>query len=101
MSQPGWRKWHRWVGFAFFPLLCFATATGIAAGVAEMTSEDEAVREAARDRISGVSIPARPTDVEPAVKALGNAAERANGACVDKVTVDYKPDPPTVTMTLT
>jgi uncharacterized iron-regulated membrane protein len=100
MSQPGWRKWHRWVGFTFFPLLFFATATGVAAGVAEMTSEDEAVREAARDRISVVTIPARPTDVEPAVKALGNAAERANGAPVDKVTVDYKPDPPTVTIYL-
>jgi uncharacterized iron-regulated membrane protein len=100
MSQPSWRKWHRWVGFVAFPLLLFAAVTGLAAGVAEMTSEDEEAREKTREKVSPVTIPAKPADVEPVMKALGNAVEKAKGAPVDKVTIDYKPDPPTVTVYL-
>jgi len=98
MSQPSWRKWHRWVAFASFPLVLFAAVTGIAAGVAEMTSEDEEAREKARDRVSDVRVPATPAATEPVAKAFAAAAEKANGAPVDKVTIDYKPDPPTVTV---
>jgi uncharacterized iron-regulated membrane protein len=100
VSQPFWRKWHRWAGFAFFPLLLFAALTGILAGVSEMTSEDEAAREAARDRVSAVRLPAAPAAIEPVAKALAAAAEKAAGAPVDKVTIDFKPDPPTVTVYL-
>lgn len=101
MSQAGWRKWHRWVGFAAAPFLLFAALTGIVAGISEMTSEDEAAREAARERVSEVKLPAPPTAVgDPLAKALTAAASRAAGAPVDKVLIDFKADPPTVTIYL-
>src|SRR5262245_33108592 len=101
MSQPGWRKWHRWVGFAAFPLLLFAAVTGLAAGIAETTSADEEAREKAREKISAIKVPAASAaTAEPIAKAMSAATEKANGAPIDKVTVDYKPDPPTVTVYL-
>ncbi|MBX9583849.1 MAG: PepSY domain-containing protein [Gemmataceae bacterium] len=101
MGQAGWRKWHRWVGFAAAPFLLFAALTGIFAGIAEMTSEDEAAREAARERVSPVRLPADPAAVaDPVSKALADAATRAAGAPVDKVLVDFKADPPAVTVYL-
>jgi uncharacterized iron-regulated membrane protein len=99
VRQQSWRKWHRWVGFAAAPFLLFAAITGIAAGVAEMTSEDEEAREAARDRVSDVRLPVSPSAVsDPVARAMANA--RADGAPVDKVAVDFKTDPPTVTLYL-
>lgn len=101
MSQAGWRKWHRWVGFAAAPFLLFAAITGIVAGIAEMTSEDEEAREKARERVSDVKLPAAPVAVSsPVARALVNAANRAPGAPVDKVQIDFKADPPTVTVYL-
>ncbi len=101
MSQPFWRKWHRWVGFAAAPLLLFAAITGILAGISEMTSEDEEAREKAREKVSEVRLPAAASAVaDPIAKSLAAAAEKANGAPVDKVTIDFKPDPPTVTIYL-
>lgn len=101
MSQAGWRKWHRWIGFAAAPFLLFAAITGIIAGIAEMTSEDEDARESARERVSEVKLPASPATIsDPITKALANAATRAPGAPVDKVLVDFKAEPPTVTLYL-
>ena len=101
MSQVGWRKWHRWVGFVAAPFLLFAALTGIAAGIAEMTSEDEEAREKARQRVSAGKLPTPPATVaDPVAKALAGAATRAPGAPVDKVQVDFKADPPTVTVYL-
>src|SRR5262245_37255533 len=101
MSQAGWRKWHRWVGFVAVPFLGFAAVTGIIAGLREMLSEDEAAREKARERVSPVALPAAPAAwSEPIAKALASAAARANGAPIDKLAVDFKADPPTVTVYL-
>ncbi|HEY1192444.1 MAG TPA: PepSY-associated TM helix domain-containing protein [Gemmata sp.] len=101
MSQAAWRKWHRWVGFVAAPFLIFAAVTGIAAGVAEMTSEDEEARERARERVSEVKLPVPPgTATDPVARALTSATTYANGAPVDKVTVDFKADPQTVTVYL-
>jgi uncharacterized iron-regulated membrane protein len=101
VSQSGWRKWHRWVGVVSAPFVLFAAVTGIVAGVAEMTSADEAAREAARERVSTVTLPAPPAAVtDPTSKALAAAASRAPGAPVDKVLVDFKADPPAVTVYL-
>lgn len=101
MSQVGWRKWHRWIGFAAAPFLLFAAVTGVVAGIAEMTSEDEEAREKARERVSAVKLPAGASAVgDPIQKALAQAAERANGAPVDRILVDFKADPPTVTIAL-
>jgi uncharacterized iron-regulated membrane protein len=101
VSQAGWRKWHRWVGFAAAPFLLFAALTGLIAGIAEMTSEDEEAREKARERVSEVKLPAASSAVsEPITRALANAAGKANGAPVDRVAIDFKADPPTVTVYL-
>jgi uncharacterized iron-regulated membrane protein len=80
------------------PFLLFAAVTGVAAGIAEMTSEDEEARERARDRISSVALPAAPAEVsDPVIRALTAAAVAAPGAPVDKVVIDFKSDPPTIT----
>jgi uncharacterized iron-regulated membrane protein len=101
MSQPWWRKWHRWIGFVAAPFLLFAAITGIIAGASESLSEDEEAREAARDRVSEVKLPAPTASWSgPMEKALAGAAERANGAPIDKIAVDYKTNPPTVTVYL-
>src|SRR5262245_45062928 len=97
MNQPWWRKWHRWIGFAAFPFLLFAAVTGIIAGASESFSEDEEAREAARDRVSNVTLPtANAAWSEPMQKALDGAAARANGAPIDRITIDYKSDPQVV-----
>jgi uncharacterized iron-regulated membrane protein len=101
MSQAGWRKWHRWIGFVAVPFLTFAAVTGIIAGLREMLSEDEEAREKARERVSPVVLPAAPAAwSEPLAKALATAAARANGAPIDRIAVDFKADPPTVTVYL-
>lgn len=101
MSQTGWRKWHRWVGFAAVPFLLYAAVTGIIAGATESLSEDEEAREKARERISTVKVPPEPsTWNEPIAKSLASARERAEGAPIDKIAVDFKADPPTVTLYL-
>ena len=101
MSQAGWRKWHRWIGLASSPLLLFAAVTGIIAGIAEMFDADEEAREKARERVSEVRLPATPaTASDPISKALADAGERAPGAPVDKVLIDFKTEPPTVAVYL-
>ena len=65
MSQVGWRKWHRWIGVVALPFLLYAALTGILAGVAEMTSEDEEAREKARERVSDVKLPVSPAAWSP------------------------------------
>jgi uncharacterized iron-regulated membrane protein len=101
MSQTGWRKWHRWIGFAATPFILFAAITGVVAGSVEMLSDDEEAREKARERESGVKLPATGSVwSEPMVKAFAGAAERAKGAPIDRVTIDYKTEPPSVTLYL-
>jgi uncharacterized iron-regulated membrane protein len=101
VSQQGWRKWHRWIGFAACPFLLFAAFTGVVAGAAEFFGEDEEAREKARERTSPVTVPAAPAAwSEPMTKAMASAAARANGAPVDKVQLDFKAEPPTVTVYL-
>jgi uncharacterized iron-regulated membrane protein len=101
VSQVGWRKWHRWVGVVALPFLLFAALTGIIAGIAEMTGEDEEARERARERVSAVKVTAAPAvGSEPVAKALKSAAAREPGAPVDRIVVDFKSEPPTVVLFL-
>jgi uncharacterized iron-regulated membrane protein len=97
MSQLWWRKWHRWVGFAATPFLLFAAITGVFAGAVEIFSEDEEAREKARERVSEVKIPASNESwSDPIAKAFSSATKRAEGAPIDRVTLDFKTEPPTV-----
>jgi uncharacterized iron-regulated membrane protein len=99
VSQPAWRRWHRWIGFVAAPFLAFAAVTGVVAGAVEFFGEDEEAREQARDRVSPVTLSA-PTATwsDPIGKALAGAAARAPGAPVDRVTIDFKAEPPAVTV---
>jgi uncharacterized iron-regulated membrane protein len=79
----------------------FAALTGVVAGAAEFFGEDEEAREKARERTSPVTIPAAPAAwSDPIAKAMTSASARANGAPVDKVQLDFKAEPPTVTVYL-
>ena len=101
MSQAGWRKWHRWSGFAAMPFILFAAITGVVAGTVEILSEDEEAREKARERESAVKLPAASEAwSEPLAKAFAGASERAKGSPIDRVTIDYKTEPPSVTLYL-
>ncbi len=99
MSQAGWRKWHRWIGFAALPFVFFAVVTGIVAGLGEMLSEDEEVREANRARVSEIVLPTPNSSWSlPFEKSLAKAAERAPGAPLDRIALDFKNTPPLVTV---
>lgn len=101
MKQGGWRKWHRWIAFAAAPFLLFAAITGVIAGIAEMVSDDEEAREKAREQESPAKLPLTNEIWSEAIgRALVGAAEKAKGAPVDRVTLDYKTDPPSVTVYL-
>ena len=101
MSQAGWRKWHRWIGFAATPFVLFAAITGVIAGTVEILSDDEEAREKARERESEVKLPPSPQAwSEPLAKAFASAAERAKGAPIDRVMLDFKTEPPSVTFYL-
>lgn len=99
MSQPVWRRWHRWVGAVAAPFLVFASVTGVALASVEWFGEDEEKRERLRELVSPVALPADPKGwSEPTAKALATVAVQAPGAPVDKLTVEFKGEPPTVTV---
>lgn len=101
MRQTGWRKWHRWIGFAATPFLLFAATTGILAAAREMLSEDEEAREKARERVSDVKLPVAGQEwSQPLARAFTAAAEKAPGAPIDRVIIEYKTEPPSVTLSL-
>ncbi|MFO0847522.1 MAG: PepSY-associated TM helix domain-containing protein [Gemmataceae bacterium] len=101
MSQPFWRRWHRWVGAVAAPFLVFVSVTGVALACVEWFGEDEERRERLREQVSPVKLPADPTGWSgPAAKALAAVAAQAPGAPVDKLTIEFKGEPPTVTVYL-
>src|SRR5213595_2417154 len=99
MNQAFWRKWHRWIGFVAAPFLLYAAVTGVCAAVNEFFGEEEAIREKARDLVSPVTLKSPPSLwAEPLAKAFAAAADKTNGAPVDKAMLEFKNDPPTVTI---
>jgi len=99
MSPSLWRKWHRWIGFVAAIGLCFASVTGILVALTEFFGEEEALRETTRDLVSSVRIGAPNTAwSEPMSKAFATAAGIASGAPIDKVTLQFKGNDPTVEM---
>jgi uncharacterized iron-regulated membrane protein len=94
-----WRKWHRWVAFPATLFLIWAAATGLWLAFTEFFGADEALREATRSLVSPVTA-ASPADawagpIGRAVTAVNGAAP---GAPIDKITVQFKGDHPTVTV---
>jgi uncharacterized iron-regulated membrane protein len=101
MKPAFWRKWHRWIGFPAALFLLFASLTGLLVAFTEFFGEEEALREATRDLVSPVST-ASPQSAwaDPIAKAIATSQSRAAVAPIDKITVQFKGDQPTVTVFL-
>ena len=101
MNTAWWRRWHRWIGFPAAVFLLFAAVTGFIVASTEFFGEAEALREATRDLTSPVNTAsASDTWEQPIAKAMAAAKQRAPGAPIDKITVQFKGDQPTVTVYL-
>jgi uncharacterized iron-regulated membrane protein len=99
MNQGFWRKWHRWIAFVAAPFLLYAAITGILLAANEFFGEEEAQRERLRDLASPTKLPiADAVWSESMKKVLATAAAQAPGAPVDKLTVEFKCEPPEVTI---
>jgi uncharacterized iron-regulated membrane protein len=99
MKPAFWRKWHRWIGFPAALFLLFASLTGLLVAFTEFFGEEEALREATRDLVSPVSTGSPQSAwADPIAKALTTAQARAPGAPVDKITIQFKGQQPTVTV---
>jgi uncharacterized iron-regulated membrane protein len=93
------RKWHRWVGFPAALFLLFAAVTGVLVAFTEFFGEEEALREATRALVSPVTIrSAAASCTEPLQKAFATAVMEAGDSPVDKVTIQFRGDHPTVTI---
>jgi uncharacterized iron-regulated membrane protein len=94
-----WRKWHRWIGFPAFLFLLFASCTGAILAFTEFFGADEALREATRDLVSPVTLasPARDWS-DPLARAIATVSATAGGTPIDKITMQFKGDQPTVTI---
>ncbi|MGE3277372.1 MAG: PepSY-associated TM helix domain-containing protein [Vicinamibacterales bacterium] len=101
MNTAWWRKWHRWIGFPAAAFVLFASITGVMVAFSEFFGEAEALREATRDLVSPVSTASSPEAwTEPIARAMATTRERAPGAPIDKIEVQFKGDQPTVTVFL-
>ena len=97
MNQGFWRKWHRWIAFVAAPFLLYAATTGIILAATEFFGEEEAQRERLREMVSPMKLPV--VDAawsETMSKVMATAAAQAPGAPVDKLTVEFKGEPPVV-----
>lgn len=101
MNTAFWRKWHRWIGFPAAVFLLFAAVTGFFVAGTEFFGEEEALREATRDLASPIST-SSPSNAwsESIARAVASAQQRAPGAPIDKITVQFKGDIPTVAIYL-
>jgi uncharacterized iron-regulated membrane protein len=94
-----WRKWHRWIAFPASVFLLFASLTGAILAFTEFFGAEEALREATRDLVSPVSLASPPRDwSEPLARAMATVSKTAGGAPIDKITMQFKGDQPTVTI---
>ena len=101
MNAAFWRRWHRWIGFPAAVFLLFAAVTGFLVASTEFFGEEEALREATRDLTSPISTASPPNAwSESIARAMAAAQRRAPGAPIDKITVQFKGDVPTVTIYL-
>jgi len=98
MNPAFWRKWHRWIAFPAAVFLLFAAVTSVAVAITEFFGEEEALREATRDLVSLVKTDSPPASwQEPVARAL---AASAPGAPIDRVQIQFKGTPATVSVFL-
>jgi uncharacterized iron-regulated membrane protein len=101
MKPAVWRKWHRWIGFPAAVFLLFAALTGFLVAFTEFFGEEEALREATRNLVSPVSTASpRSAWADPMSTAIATVQGRAPGAPIDRITIQFKGDQPTVTVFL-
>ena len=99
MNLLFWRKWHRWIGFPAALFLLFASCSGFVLAFTEFFGADEALREATRDLVSPVTVSSPATGwSDPLARAIATVAATAKGAPIDKITMQFKGDQPTVTI---
>ena len=99
MTLLFWRKWHRWIAFPATIFLLFASCTGAILAFTEFFGADEALREATRDLVSPVSVTSPPSAwSDPLARAMTTVAPAAGGAPIDKITLQFKGNQPTVTI---
>jgi uncharacterized iron-regulated membrane protein len=96
-----WRRWHRWIAFPASVFLLFAAVTGVAVAITEFFGEEEALREATRNMTSQVRTdsPASAWQ-EPVGRALARAGREAPGAPIDRIQIQYKATPATISVFL-
>ena len=80
--------------------LLFASVTGAILAFTEFFGAEEALREATpRPRQPGVALLTRRSDwADPLARAMTTVAPAAGGAPIDKITMQFKGDQPTVTI---
>jgi uncharacterized iron-regulated membrane protein len=94
-----WRKWHRWIGFPASLFLLFASCTGAILAFTEFFGPEEALREATRDLVSPVTLASPPKDwSDPLARAMATVSAAAGGSPIDKITMQFKGDQPSVTI---
>ena len=103
MTPAFWRRWHRWLGLPAALFLLFAATTGVLVAGTEFFGEDEARREALRAMVSPLTAAApdarRAVAADSALaRALATVARRAGDVPVDRATIEFKGDAPTVTI---
>lgn len=97
MHPRWWRQWHRWIAFPAAIFLVFAGTTGVLVAATEFWGADEALREATRDLVSPVTV-ASPTEQwsAPTARAIADAGRLRPNAPIDKITLQFKGDAPTI-----
>jgi len=99
MNTAWWRRWHRWIGFPAALFLLFAATTGFLVATTEFFGEEEALREATRDLTSPLTTAAKDSEwADPIAKAMSHVEMTKPGAPIDKITVQFKGERPTVTI---
>jgi uncharacterized iron-regulated membrane protein len=94
-----WRKWHRWIAFPATLFLLFASCTGAILAFTEFFGAEEALREATRDLVSPVTLSSPAKDwADPLARAMATVAATTGGAPIDRITMQFKGDMPTVTI---
>ena len=99
MTVSFWRKWHRWIGFPAALFLLFVSCTGAILAFTEFFGEAEAVREATRLLVSPVNATSPPQSwSDPITRAVATVSAAAGAAPIDKITIQFKGNQPSVTI---